>query len=45
MINENVDVEKAVANDGSVGQFMRLKLKNGWEDVFVINIDGIISTV
>ena len=39
MINENVDVEKAVAN-GSVGQFMRLKLKNGWVDVFVINIDG-----
>ena len=39
MINENVNVEKAIAN-GSVGQFMRLKLKNGWVDVFVINIDG-----
>ena len=39
MINENVDVGNAVAN-GSVGLFMKLKLKNGYVDVFVINIDG-----
>ena len=39
MVNGNVNVVKAVAN-GSVGQFIRLKSKNGWADVFVIHIDG-----
>ena len=38
MINENVVVEHEVAN-GSVVLFMRLKLINGYADIFVINID------
>ena len=39
MINQNIDVEKSIAN-GAMCSFNGLRLKNGYEDCELINMDG-----
>ena len=39
IINDNINVENKIAN-GSVATFRSVKLKNGFEDCFIVNIDG-----
>ena len=39
IVNANINVENKLAN-GAVGTFKCLKLKNGMQDCFMINIDG-----
>ena len=38
MINDNIKVEHKIAN-GSMAKFRNVKLKNGFEDCFTININ------
>ena len=39
MINQNIDVEKSIAN-GAMCSFSSVKLKNGYQDCELLNIDG-----
>ena len=39
IINDNINVENKIAN-GSIATFRSVKLKHGFEDCFIVNVDG-----